>query len=119
MNELNLEVGQRKWTIQLGYCYVDSIDYNLMFPICFRTKDGRTCTYTSLGQATTNDLYSSVFESNPFESKKKHFDFIPLEEPKENKAELINALCAVLNCSATKLSQGIAQEKLQKLLESL
>ena len=122
MKELNLTVGQKVWSIQLGECEVEGIDYNLIFPVICRNNQGKSCTYTSGGYITKTDAYPSIFESNPFVATTQLPPAINTlsENNPENKAELINAFCAVLDCPPLKASvKDIAKEKLQKLLESI
>lgn len=111
MKELNLEVGQKVWSIQLGDCEVKEVNKTTRFPITCRGKDGRICGYILDGKEHENAFYRSLFESNPFD---KPNDMV------ESKAEMINAFCFIIATNATSVnSKVIAQEKLDKILESL
>lgn len=124
MKELKLEVGQKVWTIQSGYCQLMEIDKDAEY--CFVTidKDGRRNCYNKFGKYGDNNANPSLFESNPFEHH-----VAPNDVPERsvdtnktiNKAEMINALFNVANVDWD--TNGglvkIAREKLQKLLESL
>jgi len=122
MKELNLEVGQKCWSIQLGDCVVVDTNIDDEYPIMCKSLSGENqIFYTIDGKFSYDgdDFYPSLFESNPFEPK---FELNPFESKlvQENKAELINALCSVLDCPPLKASvKDIAKDKLQKLLESL
>lgn len=66
------------------------------------------------------DFHPSLFLSNPFERSVDTNETIePKQEYIENKAELINALCNVLDSPIKAALRDIAKDKLQKLLESL
>ena len=126
MKELNLQVGQKVWSIQLGECVMEIIYDNFTYPIICRNIEGKSCSYTSDGYMTENDAYPSLFESNPFE---RSVDTNETIEPKlvrqqndvwvESKAETINALCNICNVFTAGKIRTIAVDKLQKLLESL
>lgn len=123
MKELNLEVGQKVWSIQLGDCIVINNNVDNDFPImCQSLINDNESFYTRNGKFSydSEDFYPSLFESNPFEPKLVQENKDGRIEPKENKADLINALCSVLDCPPLKASvKDIAKDKLQKLLESL
>lgn len=124
MKELNLEVGQKVWSIQLGDCNV----YDKSAKLIYCSNGKRTQSYVKDGKKFEEDECQSLFESNPFY---RSVDTNETIEPKlvrqkndgcvENKAELINALYIVANAKDSTLftSRKIAQDKLQKLLESL
>jgi hypothetical protein len=119
MKELNLEVGQKVWTIQLGYCEVYMIDKESTFPIRCRNIYGKSATYTINGKSRFNDSFPCLFESNPFYRFVETNETIELSH-QENKAELINAYCFVLATNTTSIeSKNIAQNKLKNLLETL
>lgn len=119
MKELNLEVGQKCWSIQLGDCEVTEVNRVMFFPITCQSKDGRSCGYLMDGKDHSNAFYRSLFESNPFEQKLVQENKDGWIEPKENKAELINALCSVIAIVTDTEMDKIAKDKLQKLLESI
>lgn len=137
MKELNLEVGQKLWSIQLGECEVESLNNEnprAHFPVKLLSKSGAYRFYTKELKYKTIDAHPSVFASNPFaniEVKINSFESNPFEpnlvqetkdgwiEPKENKAELINALVNLINSDMSEVLDTIAEIKLQKLLESL
>jgi hypothetical protein len=115
MNELNLEVGQKCWSIQLGECEVVFKDDKLIH--C--TNGSIEKEYYLSGKMFHHDHYRSLFLSNPFEGKPLFKNMDGFFDPKENKADTISALLMVMeDCSDTELKK-IAREKLQKLLESL
>jgi len=115
-----LQVGEKKWSIQLGDCMVYEIDKDSGYPIRCKNTHGSDDSYTIDGKRHINDSNPSLFESNPF---KRSVDTNETIEPKlgcvENKAELINALVNIYQeCSNTELKK-ISETKLQKLLESI
>lgn len=116
MKELNLEVGQKVWSIQLGDCVVDKIYENTEFPYAIINSNGIRAIYHESKKYLKSDVCQSIFESNPFEPK-----LVQENEQKENKAELINALFNIANVDWD--TKGglvkMAREKLHKLLESL
>ena len=113
MKELNLTVGQKCWSIQLGECVVDAILDTERH--CFRclNLDKQELFYTKKGQIGFFDKHPSLFESNPFEPK------LVQETVQENKAELINALSIVCNVFKSGRTHILASNKLLKLLESI
>lgn len=138
MKELNLTVGQKMWSIQLGDCEV----YDKSAKLIYCSNGKRTQSFCKDGKMFEEDKYPSLFESNPFEKEIKHNEGLTWRSPSlgesetgfpcernktlekvsepENKAEMINALCSVLDCPPLKASvKDIAKDKLQKLLESL
>lgn len=128
MQELNLEVGQKVWSIQLGECDVYYKSAKLIY--CGNGK--RTQSYVKDGKMFEEDKCQSLFESNPFDQSVKanemvdnefrQFHFMPLEtvSQPENKAELINALMRVFECQfLEEETREVSETKLQKLLESL
>jgi len=126
MKELNLTVGKKAWSIQLGDCVVKTIVKD--FGMCFKcaNKDGKIASYDAYGKYQIGDFRQSLFESNPFE---RSVDTTGTIEPKlirqqndewvENKAELINALVNLINADMSESLDNIAETKLQKLLESI
>lgn len=136
MKELNLEVGSKKWSIQLGDCEVVEIKQQEHFPVYCKNNNGLSCSYYSNGNFMETDYLQSLFESNPFEEKanlggiREIYGLEPkfifedkgrFIEQKENKAELINALCIVAFQPPLNNNDIIvkAREKLLKLLESI
>lgn len=154
MKELNLEVGQKVWSIQLGDCEVLEIITDTQYPIVCQDRNGNMQEYKLNGNFDNEDFHPSLFESNPFEKsnnnkkgltwrspglgenetgflceRNKSIDFINLEEPKENKADLINALINGFSAHlADKYNNpddrittinDLVYEKLKKLLESI
>lgn len=121
MKELNLTVGQKCWSIQLGDCEVSSLAKDHDFPILLKSNDGRTCLYTESLKYNELDACRSVFLSNPFEPNLVQENKDGWIELKESKAELINALFNIANVDwdtnggLVKMARG----KLHKLLESL
>lgn len=126
MKELNLTVGQKCWSIQLGDCEVVEYYGNTEYPYLLRCTKGRQSLYHESFKHNKNDAYPSLFESNPFE---RSVDTNETIEPKlvrqqndgwvDNKAELINALCNVIAKTPDNSFDDIVKEKLFKLLESL
>ena len=115
MEQLNLEVGQKVWSIQLGECVVHEIGKEVFSCTASRNRLAR---YYINGKNAANDNYPSVFLSNPFEQKVVQENDDGWIEPKE-KADTISALLMVYeDCSDTELKK-ISREKLQKLLESI
>lgn len=123
MKELNLEAGQKCWSIQLGECEVIEPTNSMYYPYrCQSIKDGAVCSYTVYGKDEESDAYPSLFESNPFiattQLPQGEISISKIEP--ESKIDLINALCFVIATNETLLeSKNIANRKLQKLLESL
>ncbi len=113
MKELNLEVGQRAWSIQLGDCIVYE-KFDTLYT-CTGERN-RKFDYYKNGRAHGGDLYPSLFLSNPFENQS-----VNSNEMVENKAELILALFEIMKPSweSTKSFKQIAESKLRKLLESI
>jgi hypothetical protein len=62
MNELNLEVGQKVWSIQLGDCGV----YDKSAKLIYCSNGKRTQSYVKDGKKFEEDECQSLFESNPF-----------------------------------------------------
>ena len=126
MKELNLQVGQKVWSIQLGECVMEIIYDNFTYPIICRNIEGKSCSCTSDGYITEKEAYPSLFESNPFE---RSVDTNETIEPKlvrkqndgwvESKAEMINALLEVSKSSPVNSIRDIAHNKLIVILESL
>lgn len=110
MKELNLTVGQKCWSIQLGDCEVIEIN-NEEYGTIAEGTDGGRYSYDKSGRYSNRHVSPSLFESNPFETK------LVQETVQENKAELINAMCAIINTQVKAELKDIAKEKLQKLLE--
>lgn len=115
MKELNLKVGQKCWSIQLGDCVVVDTNIDDEYPIMCKSLSGENQSfYTIDGKFSYDgdDFYPSLFELNPFESKLVQ----------ENKAELINYLFEISKANTISYEFDIvktAKEKLKKLLESL
>lgn len=104
----------------MGDCEVDKIYENTEFPYALINSNGIRAIYHESKKYLKSDVCQSIFESNPFEPKLVQENKDGWIEPKENKADLINALCSVLDCPPLKASvKDIAKDKLQKLLESL
>lgn len=116
--ELNLTVGQKVWSIQLGDCEVIEIA-NEEYGYIVEGKDGGRYSYDKSGRYSNRHVNPSLFESNPFEPKlvQEHKD--GWIEPKENKAELIKALANVCNVFKSGQTYILASNKLLKLLESI
>lgn len=113
MNELKLEVDQKCWSIQLGDCVIDEIDYADKYLIKCCNLNGKKEDYSLNKKRHDDDYYQSLFESNPFDQSVKPNDMV------ENKADLINALFNVLQNSSYTDLKIIAEEKLKKLLEEI
>lgn len=116
MKELNLEVGQKVWSIQLGECEVIGLYIDKYYPYrCQSIKDGVTCSYTLYGKDDESDSNPSLFESNPFEN----ISTLKTVSQSISKADLINALASVCNVFKSGQTYILASNKLLKLLESL
>jgi len=119
MTELNLEEGQKVWSIQLGECVVIEINKNKTYK-CKPLHESKIdwINYESNGKVSPIEYHQSLFLSNPFEKKVVQENNDGWIEPKE-KADTISALLMVYeDCSDTELKK-ISREKLQKLLESI
>jgi len=115
MTELNLEVGQKVWSIQLGECEVEGItDTHYMIK-----GKSHSFYYTFEGRFEESEFYPSLFLSNPFEKKSVQGNKDGWVEPKENKADLINALCRIRESFASGQILIDVETKLNKLLESI
>lgn len=112
MKELNLTVGQKVWSIQLGDCEVIEIA-NEEYGYIVEGKDGGRYSYDKSGRYSNRHVNPSLFESNPFEQK------LVQETVQENKAELIKALANVCNVFKSGQTHILASNKLLKLLESI
>jgi len=143
MKELNLEVGQKCWSIQMGDCSVvisqeESPQNGSPYKYIVRSIDsGEENVYRYDFKKNEADFYPSLFESNPFEKNEKaNLDGVreiyglkeTVSQP-ENKAELVEVL---LNGFSKHLADkynnpddrittinDLVYEKLKKLLESL
>ena len=119
MNKLNLRLGQKVWSIQLGECEVVEINENKTYK-CKPLYESKIdwINYESNGKISPIEYHQSLFLSNPFEKKLVLKNNDGWNEPKE-KADTISALLMVYeDCSDTELKK-ISREKLQKLLESI
>ena len=113
MKELNLEVGQKVWTIQSGYCQLIEIDNDSNYCFITLNKDGRRQCYDKFGRYGDEHFSPSLFESDPFDQSVKSNEMV------ENKAKLINALIRAIEVVDSAEIEKIAQEKLKKVLETL
>jgi hypothetical protein len=114
MKELNLKVGQKVWSIQLGDCFVKEMDDSNKYIYILQNKEGNWHSYDKFGKHGHIDCYPSLFLSNPFENQS-----VKPNEMVENKAELINALCRVRESFVNGQILNDVETKLQKLIESL
>lgn len=113
MEELNLEVGKKVWSIQLGDCYVVETN-NEEYGYIVEGENGGRYSFDKFGRYSNRHESPSLFISNPFER------IVDSTKTIENKAELISALCSVIATNGTSLDcKVIAEEKLKPLLESL
>lgn len=133
MKELNLIVGQKVWSIQLGYCEVVDVNYGARHrKIGCRNSNGKFGCYTVYGRYCKPDFYQSLFESNPFDKNEIYPEKVEGEwgicSQPESKADLINALvgfltkkpdCFEMTIPIYEDCTDIAEIKLKKLLESL
>lgn len=117
MKELNLEVGQKVWSIQLGDCEVVETSKE-EYSYIVEGENGGRYSFDKFGRYSNKHFFPSLFLSNPFQQKLVQENSDGWIEPKENKAELINALCNVYGDISEDLDE-IVETKLQKLLESL
>lgn len=62
---MDLTVGQKVWSIQLGDCEVRIIEAGKVY--CVNKLSGRSFEYFLNGKITENEVYRSLFLSNPFE----------------------------------------------------
>lgn len=120
MKELNLTVGQKVWSIQLAECEVIEIN-NEEYGYIIEGKYGDRYSFDKFGRYSNRHENPSLFESNPFVAtiQLPQGKTTLSENKPENKAELINAMCAIINTPVKAELKDIAKEKLQKLLESI
>ncbi len=120
--ELNLTVGQKYWSIQLGECEVISIIDQRIRCKPIHKSEVKWMEYEIDGKLSSFEFSPSLFESNPFEPKlvQEHKD--GWIEPKGNNAELIRLLIDVSIIHVEYLGSDIielSKVKLKKLLESI
>lgn len=128
---MNLTVGQKVWSIQLGDCEVVSINYENTYPVLCMSGGVWKCKYNLQGLSNISDKHPSLFLSNPFEKVQGEKsspidDFVAemkfsgplIRNYTTDRAQLLTSLFNIYVDSGDEIKK-IAKEKLLILLQEI